>query len=276
MLPVSPGVDEPPVPARGVIRHEIDEHPQAEGVGLAHQVVELRERPEPRVHVAVLGHVVAVVELGAGIERGDPEGVDTEAVEVRQPRPETGKVADAVAVGEAMQVDLVDDGVPPPGRTSVVAPHRAPRHRPRIGRAWAPGRRCSAPMGTDTAPRSPVCSLESALSAGLRSCRLGSALHPRRPPGATPRTGSRPPPRGYASSSSDMASIAALPCVRVAPTGGGAFLLVGRHWELVGNTCFDPAELLRQAREGTPPSARARRSRVSTTFIAAWSTPPVE
>src|SRR5205807_2455658 len=47
----------------------------------------------------------------------EPEGVDAELTEVRQPGPDPGEVTDSVAVrvGEAADVDLVDDRVAPPG-----------------------------------------------------------------------------------------------------------------------------------------------------------------
>ena len=74
--------------------------------------------PKCGVDVAVVGHVVAGVGLGRRVERVQPDGVDAEVGDVGQPRPDAGQIADAVTVGvgEAADVDLIDDGVAPPGR----------------------------------------------------------------------------------------------------------------------------------------------------------------
>src|SRR6185369_2117616 len=73
---------------------------------------------DPRVDVAVVGHVIATVPHRRAVERRQPDGVDAEVAEVWQARRETGHVADAVtvAIGEAADVDLVDHrGAPPLG-----------------------------------------------------------------------------------------------------------------------------------------------------------------
>ena len=53
---------------------------------------------------------------GRGIERREPDPVDAELAHVLEARADSRKVADAVAVGihEAADIDLVQDGVPPP------------------------------------------------------------------------------------------------------------------------------------------------------------------
>ena len=62
--------------------------------------------------------------------RGEPDRVDAEVAQVGQARADAGEVADAVAVavGEAAEVDLVDDGAAPPraGRRLGVARRRRP------------------------------------------------------------------------------------------------------------------------------------------------------
>ena len=69
---------EPLVLVGGVVGHQVDDHPQAELVGLRDQRVGVGERAEERVDVAVVGDVVAVVVLRRGVERRDPERVDAE------------------------------------------------------------------------------------------------------------------------------------------------------------------------------------------------------
>ena len=49
-----------------VIRDEVDDHPQAELMGVGEEGVEVGERAEARVDVDVVGDVVAVVASGDG------------------------------------------------------------------------------------------------------------------------------------------------------------------------------------------------------------------
>jgi hypothetical protein len=107
---------EPRVLPGAVVRHQVDQHPQAELVRLLDQVVGVVEGAELRVDVAVVGHVVPAVEQRGGVPRADPDRVHAQVGEVRQPGADAVHVADAVAVGvgERARVDLVDDGAAPP------------------------------------------------------------------------------------------------------------------------------------------------------------------
>ena len=83
-------------------------------------VLAVIEHATRRVHlfgVTRVGHVVAVVGHGRGEERREPEGVHAEQFEVAEPGADTVEVAHAVTVrvGEGSDVDLVEDGVTPPG-----------------------------------------------------------------------------------------------------------------------------------------------------------------
>ncbi len=107
---------EPDVRVGGVVRDEVDDDPHAELVRALLHPVEVGERSEQRVDVAVVGHVVAGVLLRRGEERGEPDGVDAELGEVVEACRDAGQVAHAVAVGvrERTGVDLVDHGRAPP------------------------------------------------------------------------------------------------------------------------------------------------------------------
>ncbi len=110
------GLAEPGVLAGAVVRDDVEQHLDAEPPRGAHQQVELAEVAEERVDVAVVGHVVAVVVLRRGIEGAQPDPVDAELLQVRQPGPDPGEIADAVtgAVQEAADIHLIDHGVAPP------------------------------------------------------------------------------------------------------------------------------------------------------------------
>src|SRR6202011_2848671 len=73
------------------------------------------EGAEGGVDGAVVGHVVAGVGPRGRIPRAEPDRVDAEAGQVRKPGADAGQVTDAVAVavGEALHVQLVDRGTAP-------------------------------------------------------------------------------------------------------------------------------------------------------------------
>ena len=110
---------EPRVPVRAVVRHEVDDQLQPAPVHLGYQPVEVGQRPEARIDVGVVGHVVPEVGHRRRVEGREPEGIDRERIgEVVEPVEDVAEVADAVAgaVLEAAGVDLIDDAGMPPGQ----------------------------------------------------------------------------------------------------------------------------------------------------------------
>ena len=111
------GLDEPLVLVGHVVGDDVDDRADAEGEGFGDQRLGLGERAERRIDRPVVGDVVAAVGERRGVPGVVPDGVDAEVAEVAEPGAHAGEVADAVAVGvgEAAHVELVDDGVAPPG-----------------------------------------------------------------------------------------------------------------------------------------------------------------
>ena len=72
-----------------------------------------RMRAEVGIDAAIVGDVVAVVLAGARIERQQPQRVDAEVLQIIELLGQAGEVADAVAVavGERLDVKLIDDRV---------------------------------------------------------------------------------------------------------------------------------------------------------------------
>jgi hypothetical protein len=99
-----------------VVRHDVGDEADAGGVQRRDHLVELGERADLRVDVAVVVDVVAAVGEGRRVERREPDRVDAQLDEVRDAAGDAQQVADAVAVrvGEAARVDLVDGGLAPP------------------------------------------------------------------------------------------------------------------------------------------------------------------
>jgi hypothetical protein len=114
----APGPLEPRVLIGGVVEHELGDHAQAALVRLVEEEAEVVERAELGVHVGVVGDVVAVVALGRGIERQEPQGRDAEVLQIVELGGEAAEIADAVAVGviEGSDAHLVDDRVLVPVR----------------------------------------------------------------------------------------------------------------------------------------------------------------
>lgn len=101
-----------------VVGHDVEQHPDPERVRFGDQCLRLVEGSVGRLDVAVVGDVVTCVGHRRGIPRVDPDGINSELRHIGQPHPQPVDVTDAVAVtvGEAADVDLVDDGGLPPGR----------------------------------------------------------------------------------------------------------------------------------------------------------------
>jgi hypothetical protein len=86
------------MPFRRVIDDQIDDDPDADLVGMVHEVDEISERAELRMDPVVVGNVVPVVAIGRRIKRLQPEARNSKAGEVIEPSRQAGEVADAVSV----------------------------------------------------------------------------------------------------------------------------------------------------------------------------------
>ena len=109
----------------GVIGHDVHDYLDAGLMrGFGHGV-EVVHGAQSRVDVAVVDHVVAAVRQIGGVERGEPDGVHAEVLQVVHFLGNAGDVADAVAVNvlEAARVNLVNDGLLPPVVIEVVGGH---------------------------------------------------------------------------------------------------------------------------------------------------------
>ena len=87
-------------------------------MGLRQQIVEIGERAEARIDVAIIGDVIAEIGHRRGVDGRDPDRVDAEARQIVEPPLDPLEVADAVAVRvlKGARVDLVDHARLPPER----------------------------------------------------------------------------------------------------------------------------------------------------------------
>jgi hypothetical protein len=99
-----------------VIDHQLCDHAKPEALCFGDEPAEILHRPEIGIDAAVVGNVVAVVAAGARVERQQPQCCDAQIVQVVEPIGQAREVADpvAIAVGEGLDVQLIDDRVPVP------------------------------------------------------------------------------------------------------------------------------------------------------------------
>ena len=133
-----PRLGEPRVPVRRVVRDPVDDDADPAPVARGDERVEVRERAEHRVDVAVVRDVVAEVGHGGGEERRQPDRLDRHRLEVVEVGRDPREVADAVPVGvrEAARVDLVDGAALPP--RGIAWWQRARLHRQPVVRLLPP------------------------------------------------------------------------------------------------------------------------------------------
>ena len=103
-------LDEPRVLDGRVVRHPVEHDPDAPGVAVGDEPVELVQVAEDRVDVAVVGHVVAEVGHRRTEDRREPDGVDAEPREMVEAVPDAPEIAHpvGVAIREAPGIDLID------------------------------------------------------------------------------------------------------------------------------------------------------------------------
>jgi hypothetical protein len=95
-----------------VVDDQIDDHLDAEVLGLVQQLGEVAERPQARVDVVEVGRVVPVVVPGRRVDRMQPQARHTEPRQVVQAPDQPPDVAYAIAVRvlEGVDVGAVHDG----------------------------------------------------------------------------------------------------------------------------------------------------------------------
>ena len=95
----------------GVVEHHVQHQADAAPVRLADKLLQILHRAVARVNGTVVGHIIAVVALGRGEERRQPEIVNAQVGEVVQFRGDALQIAKAVTVRvhEGFRVNLVDN-----------------------------------------------------------------------------------------------------------------------------------------------------------------------
>ena len=110
----------PGVLIRRVVQHQLDDHAQPARVRLREELLEVLQRAVARMDARVVRDVVPVVAERRRIHRLQPQAVHAERREVIELRGQAREITDAVAVavGERLDVELIEDRVLVPQRIS--------------------------------------------------------------------------------------------------------------------------------------------------------------
>ena len=84
---------------RCVVGHEVDQNLKPPPMGLRKQVVEVCQRAEAWIYVAIVGNVIAEINHRRRVNRGDPDRFDPKADKIIEPPLYPLEVAYAVVVG---------------------------------------------------------------------------------------------------------------------------------------------------------------------------------
>jgi hypothetical protein len=95
-----------------VVGHEVEQDPDISTMGLGDELVEISHRPEDRIDLTVISDVVAEVGHGGDEDRREPNGVDSQPLQIVESAGDASEVPDAIPVRVLVRtrVDLVDDG----------------------------------------------------------------------------------------------------------------------------------------------------------------------
>ncbi len=96
-----------------MVDHQIDEDSNSSVVRLPGEADEIPERAQPRIDGIIIRDVVAVVTVGATVERQQPDAGGPERLDMVEPVCQALEIATAVTVGvhEGLHVDAINDGV---------------------------------------------------------------------------------------------------------------------------------------------------------------------
>lgn len=117
VLPRGAGLAEPGMLVAGVVQHQVEEKTHAPCVCFFQEPVEILHRAEVRHDLPVVADVVAVVGVGGCEDRIEPQGFDSQPMQVVEFFGDSVQVPDAVVVAvlETAGIDLIDDRFFPPG-----------------------------------------------------------------------------------------------------------------------------------------------------------------
>ena len=115
-LPARPAPPWTSGPGGSVVRDDVDDGSDTHAESLGDEGFGLAQVPKVRINGAIVGYVITTIGKRGGIPGGHPDRVDPQPMQIVQAGTDACDVPNsiAVAVGEASNVDLIDDTRPPP------------------------------------------------------------------------------------------------------------------------------------------------------------------
>ena len=110
------GLLKPFVLIGAVIDNEIHQDVHVALFGLGDQTVHVVHCAKARVDAVIIGNIVALIGKRRAVDRGEPDNIDAELLEIIELADDAGEITDAVSVGiiEALRVDLIGCFCVPP------------------------------------------------------------------------------------------------------------------------------------------------------------------
>ena len=117
---------------RGVVDHQVDDHPDSALLGRMREFDELTECSVARIDLVVVRNVVAIIATGRGLEGHQPDGGHSKSMKIVEPPHEPGEVPHSVAIGVHVggYRKAIDDRVLVP---KIIDHGRIVRIRPTVG-----------------------------------------------------------------------------------------------------------------------------------------------
>ncbi|CCX63776.1 putative uncharacterized protein [Firmicutes bacterium CAG:791] len=99
-----------------VIDNEIHQDVHVALFGFGDQTVHVVHCAKARVDAVIIGNIVALIGKRRAVDRGEPDNIDAELLEIIELADDAGEITDAVSVGiiEALRVDLIGCFCVPP------------------------------------------------------------------------------------------------------------------------------------------------------------------
>src|SRR5690606_29078403 len=107
---------EPGVLGRCMVHHQVGDDPEAAVASGPEEFDEVPQRSIARVHRIIVDDVIAIVAVGGGIERHQPDTGDAEPGEIVDILRQPAEIPDtiAIAVAKGLDVQAIEHGIGPP------------------------------------------------------------------------------------------------------------------------------------------------------------------
>lgn len=96
-----------------MVRHDVDDDPDAARVSRSDHVIEVVKRAETWVDITVVRHIIATIDKRRWVKRAQPDGLDTQPLKIAHLLGNARNIAQTRTsrILKRARVDLIDRGV---------------------------------------------------------------------------------------------------------------------------------------------------------------------